>query len=69
MVPCWMLYQQEPIHAEPNHEKDGGVKVDMQNIAIDKANVDIGLLEVIGIKIGEAWQRAEKNKVRDSQVE
>lgn len=69
MVPCWVFYEQEPVHAEPNHKQDGGVKVDVQNIAIDEANVDVGFLEVIGIKVGEAWQRAEKNEVRDSQVE
>ena len=64
-----MFYEQEAVHTEPNHKEDGRVKIDMQNIAVDNAGIRKSFFEVICIEVREAWQCAEKNKVRDCQVE
>lgn len=64
-----MPYEQEAVHAQPNHKEDGRVKIDMQDIAVDNANIGIGLWLVICIEVWKVWQCAEENKVRDCQVE
>lgn len=69
MVSHRVLYEQEAIHADPNHEEDGGVKVDVQDVAVYDANKGVvdGLL--VCVQVGEVWQSAEENKVGDGQAE
>lgn len=63
-----MFNEQETIHADPHHEEDGGVQIDVQDVAIYDANVRIGYSGVICIEVGELWQSAEEKKVRERQV-
>lgn len=64
-----MFYEQEAVHAKPDHKQDGRVKIDMQYVAVDNASSGTGLWLVICIQVGEAWQCAEENEVRDRQAE
>lgn len=69
MVPHWILYEQEAVHAEPNHKEYGGVKIYMQDVAVDNTNIEIALFFVIWIKVAEAWQCGEENKVWNRKTE
>lgn len=68
VVPKWMFYEQEAVHAQPNHEEDGGVKVHVQDVAVDHAGIRTGFLLVICVQVGEARQRAQEDEVRHCQV-
>lgn len=69
VVPRRVLDQQEAVHAQPRHEENGGVEVDMQDVAVDDARVGPGLRLVVSVQVGEAWQRAQEGQVRHGQVE
>lgn len=63
-----MFNEQETVHADPDHEEDGGVKIGVQDVAVYDANVRIGDSGVICIKVRELWQSAEEKQVRERQV-
>ena len=64
-----MFHKQVTVHAQQNHEEDGRVKIDMQDIAVDHTSSGHCFRLAIGIEVGETWQRAEENKVGYCQVE
>lgn len=69
VVPCRVPHQQEAVHAQPQHEEDGGVEVDVQDVAVDDAHDGTLNGLVVGVDVGEVRQRAEEHEVRDGQVE
>ena len=69
VAPHRVLDEQEAVHAEPDHEEDGGVEIDVQDVAVDDTSVRTGFRLVVCIEVGEAWQRAEENEVGHRQVE
>lgn len=69
VVPRWVPDQQEAVHAQQNHEEDGGVEVDVQDVAVDDAQKGIAYGLVVVVDVGKVRQGAEENEVRDGQVE
>lgn len=69
VVPRRVPDQQEAVHAQQNHEEDGGVEVDVQDVAVDDAQKGTVYGLVVAVDVGEVRQGAEENEVRDGQVE
>lgn len=69
VVPRRVPHQQEAVHAQPDHEEDGGVEVDVEDVAVEDAQDGVVHGLAVGVDVGKVRQRAEENKVRDGQVE